>query len=65
MITLKERNIKKNRNARKKGGLPKIVTGICPLCEINLYGKKPSPKFIVDKEKSKLVSYCENNPCPF
>ena len=65
MITLKERNIKKSRDARKKGGLPKIVTGICPLCQINLYGKKRCPKFIVDKEKSKLVSYCEVKTCPF
>ena len=65
MITLKERNIKKSRDARKKGGLPKIVTGICPLCKINLYGKKRCPKFIVDKEKSRLVSYCEVKTCPF
>ena len=67
MITLKERNIKKNRNARKKGGLPKIVTGICPLCKINLYGKKRHPQFIVnkittEKKEYKLLSYCENNP---
>mgnify|MGYP003149553583 FL=1 len=67
MITLKERNIKKSRDARKKGGLPKIVTGICPLCKINLYGKKRRPQFVInkivtEKKEYKLSSYCENDP---
>ena len=67
MITLKERNIKKSRDARKKGGFPKIVTGICPLCQINLYGKKRRPQFIInkittEKKEYKLLSHCENNP---
>jgi|LULY01.1.fsa_nt_gb hypothetical protein len=70
MITLKERNIKKSRDARKKGNLPKIVTGICPLCKINLYGKKRRPQFIVnktttEKKQYKLLSHCDIKICPF
>ena len=70
MIILKERNKKDSRDARRKGNLPKRVTGICPLCKINLYGKKPRPQFIVnkittEKKEYKLLSHCEIKTCSF
>jgi len=63
MDNLKTRNNKKNQRERKKAGLPLNVTGICPLCEVNLYGKdkKPLP---LNNEQS-LNCHWYKNKCYF
>ena len=46
---LQRRNNKTNQALRIKANLPKIVTGICPTCEVNLYGKKKLPLPLTDE----------------
>ena len=63
MNNLKIRNSKKNKRERKKAGLPLTVTGICPLCEVNLYGKNKKP-LPLNNEQS-LNCHWFRNKCYF
>ena len=61
MINLEQRNIEKLREDRKKAGISEIVSGICPMCEVNLYGKECLPQF----KRGNLIIYCEVIKCPY